>query len=367
MPTDHYATLGIARDATQDEIKAAYRRLARRHHPDANDRDPHATERFKEVSHAYEVLKDPEKRRRYDTFGDDRMGDGGFGGMASDFGGLSDLFSSFFGAGTGAPRRSGAARGSDVVSEIELTLEEAARGVRRQISIETMEECEICAGSGAAAGTFPSRCNECGGTGEIRQVRQSFLGSVMTASACPRCGGSGWRIVDACRACGGRGRVRSTQTLELDIPPGVDDGAQLRLSGRGEAGVRGGGKGDLYVGVSVAPHPVFKRSGDDLACEVPVPMTVAALGGTVEVPTLEGDEPVEVTPGTQSGAVVRLKNRGMPRLRGRGRGQLVARLKVQTPTDLSDEESELLERLARLRKEPVGGRGLLGKIREAFH
>lgn len=358
---DHYEVLGLSRDATQEDIKRAYRNLARRHHPDANPGDPAAVERFKEVGRAYEVLSDPGKRQRYDMFGDD-------GGRAtvdfSDFGGVSDLFSSFFGSGVRS--RSGPSRGADIVAQVELSLEEAAWGIEREIEITTLRECSECAGSGAAPGTFPSRCPDCGGSGELRQVRRTFLGEVMTAAPCVRCGGSGEVITSPCPACGGRGRIEATEQVTLRIPAGVDDGAQLRVSGRGEAGPRGGRAGDLYVAIGITPHDVFRRSGDDLGCEVAVPMTVAALGGEVEVPTLDGPEVISVAPGTQAGEIKRLRGKGMSRLDGRGRGTLIALLQVATPTDLDDEQVELLARLARLRDEPVSQRGLFGRIKEAF-
>ncbi len=360
--SDHYATLGVARDAPPDEIKRAYRKLARQFHPDANPGDPEAAEHFKEVNRAYEVLSDPQKRSNYDTFGDERAGAAGF----SDFGGISDLFSTFFGgAATGASRR-GPGRGADILAEVELTLEEAAVGADREVEVATLVSCDVCAGSGSEPGTWPSRCSDCGGTGETRQVRRTVFGNVMTAATCPRCGGRGEEITSPCKNCRGRGRVQVTDTLTVQIPPGVDDGAQLRVSGRGEAGLRGGRSGDLYVAINVRPHEVFRRAGDDLACEVTVPMTIAARGGTVEMPTLEEPEPIEIEPGTQSGQVVRLRGRGMPRFGGRGRGELVGLLKVETPTDLSDEEVELLERFAKLRGERTGQRGLFDKIKEAF-
>lgn len=363
MSVDYYEILGVSRDASEEEIKSAYRRLARRLHPDAARDDPDAEERFKEITRAYEILSDRAKRQRYDLFGDEREGAAGF----SDISGISDLFTAFFGGPARGSRRRGPARGADVLAEVELTLEEAAAGVERELEVATLAECEECGGSGAAPGTFPTRCSGCGGTGEVRQVSRSFFGNVMTASSCPHCGGSGQEIVERCSRCSGRGRVQVTETLTVQIPPGVDDGAHLRVSGRGQAGVRGGGSGDLYVGINVTPHEVFRRAGDDLACEVSVPMTVAALGGHVEVPTLDGSEDIEIAPGTQPGEVVTLKGRGMPRLDGRGRGQLVALLKVETPRDLDPEQAELLQRLAELRGEDVGQKGLFDKIKEVFH
>jgi molecular chaperone DnaJ len=357
---DHYEVLGVSRTATHEEIKRAYRRLARAHHPDANAGDPVAEERFKEITHAYDVLSDVQKRQNYDTFGDARPGAAGFG----DFGGISDLFSAFFG-GAGGQRRT-TTRGDDVLAEVDLTLEEAAAGAERDVEIETLVECTECNGSGAAPGTYPSRCSDCGGTGELRTVRRTMLGNVMTASPCVRCHGSGQEISTPCNTCGGAGRVSVTDTLTVRIPPGIEDGAQLRVTGRGQAGVRGGRSGDLYVAIAIEPHPIFRRVGEDLGCEVSVPMTVAALGGTIEIPTLEEPETVEVKPGTQSGEVVRLRNQGMPSLQGWGRGQIVALLKVETPGELDEEQAELLARLAELRGEEAGQKGLFDRIKEAF-
>ena len=361
---DHYEILGVSRDASADEIKRAYRSLARQYHPDANPDDPEAAEHFKEVNRAYEVLSDPDKRQNYDMFGDERAGAAGFG----DMGGFSDLFSAFFGGGVGTRTRTGPTRGSDILAEIELTLEEAAAGVDREVEVTTLQECPDCHGSGAAPGTFPTRCRDCSGTGELRTVRRTMLGNMMTATTCPRCRGRGEEIVTPCKLCSGAGRVPVNDTLSVHVPAGVDDGAQLRVTGRGEAGMRGGRAGDLYVAVSIAPHPIFRRLGDDLACEVPVPMTVAALGGNVQVPTLDDPEIIEVEPGTQSGELVRLRGRGMPRLNGRGRGELVALLRVQTPRDLSTEEKDLLRRFADIHGDEVDkeGSGFFDKLREAF-
>jgi molecular chaperone DnaJ len=360
---DHYQTLGVSRDATQEEIKKAYRRLARELHPDANSSDPEAEERFKSVSHAYQVLSDPEKRRRYDTFGDDRAS-GGFSDFG-DFGGIGDLFSSFFGGG--GQRRSGPQRGADVLAHLELTLEEAATGAEKDIELDNFVQCQDCNGTGAAPGTSPESCPDCRGTGELREVRRTVFGNVMTAVPCARCRATGQIVTSPCRNCGGNGRIELTETLTVQVPAGVDDGARLRIGGRGQAGSRGGPAGDLYVNIGVQRHPVFTRVGDDLTLEVEVPMTIAALGGTAEIPTLDGPEEVEVTPGTQAGHIVRLRGKGMPRLGGRGRGELLASLKVVTPTKLTKEQANLLEQLAKLRGEEPAPRGLFDKIKEAFH
>ncbi|MEA2451663.1 MAG: molecular chaperone DnaJ [Actinomycetota bacterium] len=360
---DHYVSLGVNRDASQDEIKRAYRKLARELHPDAGHADPEAEERFKSVTHAYEVLSDPQKRQRYDTFGDDRAGAANF----SDFGGVSDLFSTFFGGGFGGQtRRRGPGRGSDILAEVVLTLEDAAEGTEREVEVTTLAECNDCHGSGAAPGTFPVQCTDCGGTGELREVRRTMLGNMITATTCPKCRGTGEEIVDRCKNCGGTGRVQVTDVLTVQIPPGVDDGSQLRVSGRGEAGLRGGVAGDLYVAIRVEEHPIFRRAGADLGCEVGVPMTVAALGGTIEIPTLDGTEPIEIEPGTQAGELIHLKGKGMPRLQGRGRGEIVAMLRVETPTDLTEEQEELLRRFADLRSEETGNKSVFDRIKEAF-
>lgn len=362
MSVDHYEILGVPRDATPDQIKKAYRRLARELHPDANPGDKDAEERFKQVSHAYEVLSDPTKREHYDRFGDERgMGAAGF----SDFGGISDLFATFFGGAQQRPH-SGPQRGADILAEVELTLEEAATGVERDVEVPTLVTCDRCEGSGASPGSYPTKCTTCSGTGELRQMRRTVFGNVMTAATCPTCSGSGHQILDPCSGCEGTGRKRVTEVHTVKIPSGVDDGARLRVTGRGQAGHRGGRSGDLYIEIYIKAHETFRRVGDDLGCEVTVPMTVAALGGRVSVPTLDGEEEVEIEPGTQSGEVIRLRDRGMPRLGGRGRGELVALLKVQTPTGLDRRQAELLEELARERGEETSPRGLFDKIKEAF-
>ncbi len=364
MTSNHYDTLGISRDASMEEIKRAYRRLARVHHPDANLGDPAAEERFKQVTSAYEVLSDPARRERYDTYGDDKAppGFGDFG----DLGGISDLFSTFFGGMGGTAQRRPPTHGSDVLAEVTMTLEDAATGVERQVEVTAFGECSDCTGSGAAPGTHPARCDSCGGSGELREVRRTLLGNVMTAAPCARCGGSGRVIMDPCRTCGGAGRVKLTDTLTVSIPAGVDDGAHLRVTGRGEAGVRGGRSGDLYVAVRIAEHEIFRRAGDDLACEVPVPMTIAALGGSVAIPTLGEPEDHDISPGTQSGEVVRLRGRGMPRVGRGGRGTLVALMRVETPTNLDPEQAELLAQFATLRNERAGHKGFFDKLKSSW-
>jgi molecular chaperone DnaJ len=381
MATDYYELLGVSRTASDDEIKKAYRRLARELHPDANPDDPSAHERFKDVSTAYETLRDPERRRRYDQFGPDgaRMGAGdpfGFGG-AGGGGGLGDIFEAFFGAAGGGfggaggrGGRGGPMRGADLELLVELEFEEAVFGVRREIRLRAPVPCDTCEATGAAPGTSVSTCSSCGGTGEVRRVRQSILGQMVTASPCPSCGGLGQTIASPCPDCRGEGRRTEEKTYEVDIPAGVDDGTQLRLPGRGAAGPRGGPLGDLYLHVRVRPHDRFRRDGQDLVAELHVPMTQAALGAHLSFATLDGDEDLVLPAGTQSGRVFSLRGRGVPSAGrgGRARGDLLVQVFVDTPVDLDKESEELLRRVAELRGEEVAPAetGFFSKIKSAF-
>jgi molecular chaperone DnaJ len=366
MATDYYEVLGVDRHASADDIKRAYRRLARELHPDANPGDPRTAERFKEVSVAYATLSDPEKRRRYDMFGPD----GAASGMAGDFG-LNDLFDAFFGGDPFGSRRrgpAGPARGPDTEVRLDITLEEAVHGATKVLDLHLPIICHACGGEGAAPGTHPQRCPACQGTGEVREVRRSILGQVMTAAPCTRCGGDGRVIPDPCTVCRGEGRLEGPRTIELDIPAGIADGQRLRLTGRGPAARRGGQPGDLYVGVRVAPHPEFERRGDDLFRVVPVPLTQAVLGARLLIDTVDGPEELLVEPGTQSGTVRRLRGRGVPNLATQRRGDLVVELRVVVPDRLTDEERALFERLAELRGEEVApaDQGFFSRIRSAF-
>ena len=340
---DLYGLLGVARDATPEEIKRAYRALARELHPDASG-DPATEDRFKEVTAAYEILSDPEKRARYD-----RGGVGGFGGAP--FGDVADLFEAFFGPGAfggrrSAQRRSRTQRGEDLFARVELAFEEAAFGARRELHLERLQACETCGGSGAAAGTSPSRCAGCGGAGQVQDVRQSIFGTVMTATPCRRCEGTGEEILDRCPTCRGRGREAAAAAVPVDIPAGVADGLEVRLTGAGHAGRAGGPPGDLYVSLAVAAHPVYARRGQDLFATLDVPMTTAALGGSVDVETLDATERVEIPAGTQPGDVLRVKGHGVPNLGRRGRGDLFLTVAVAVPRRLGRDERELLERFA---------------------
>jgi molecular chaperone DnaJ len=368
MPTDYYEVLGVSRDATDADIKRAYRKLAREHHPDANPDDPNAEARFKEVAVAYETLSDPQRRANYDRFGADGPGLGGdpFGG-----GGLGDIFEAFFG-GFGGPgggrQQAGPQRGSDLEVVAELEFETAVFGGEAAVRVNTLISCDTCEATGAAPGTHAATCQNCSGTGQVRRVRQSILGQMVTASPCPRCNGQGQVIDSPCTDCHGEGRKREQRTYTIEVPAGVDDGATLRLTGRGAVGPRGGGAGDLYVHLRVRPHERFARDGDDLVHELHVSMTQAALGAEIPLETLDGDEAIAIAPGTPTDKVLRLRGKGVPRLHGRGRGDLRLHVVVDTPTDLNAEQEELLRRLAELRGESIAepDGGLFSRIKSAF-
>jgi molecular chaperone DnaJ len=374
---DYYEVLGVSRSASDDEIKRAYRRLARQLHPDANGGDPEAEERFKEVTLAYETLGDPERRRRYDLFGPEAAHAQTAGGpdIGSFFGGggIGDLFDAFFGGSAfgGGQRmgaRGGPPRGEDLQTTVVLDLAEAVFGVRKDVTVTLPVRCETCGGTGARAGTTPVTCPECRGTGQVRRVRQSLLGQMVTASPCHRCGGLGEVVQSPCPACRGEGRRSEERTWSVDIPAGIDDGATLRLSGRGPAGPRGGPQGDIFVHIRVAMDERWSREGADLVHTLRIPMTQAALGAEIELDTLDGTEVLTIPPGTQSGRTFRLRGRGVPHLGGRGRGDLVVRVEVETPTDLTKSQADLLRRLAEERGEPVAPEdsGIFSRLRSAF-
>ena len=343
--TDHYEVLGVGRDATEDQIKKAYRKLARELHPDVNP-EPEAQERFKMVTHAYEVLIDVEQRRNYDMGGQNP-----FGGAAGF--GFGDIFDSFFGGGQSRGPRSRAQRGEDALLRIDLTLQEAVFGVAKAIDIETAVLCETCNGSCCQPGTDLKTCDICGGLGQISRQVRSLLGNVMTSQPCNACRGFGQVVQSPCIDCRGQGRVRAARTLDLDIPGGVEDGLRLQLQGQGEVGFAGGPSGDIFLDIRVKPDDVFGRDGDDLTCVLTVPMHDASLGCKVAIDTFDGSLDLEVSPGSQSGDQITVKGKGSQRLRAQGRGDLKVTLEVATPEKLDSKQKELLRQLAKLRKNDV--------------
>jgi molecular chaperone DnaJ len=391
VATDYYAVLGVQRDASQDDIKKAFRRLARELHPDVNP-DPKTQERFKEINTAYEILSDPQKKAAYDQGGDVFSGMGGFGqGAGFSF---TDIMDAFFGgqAGPGGATRGPRPRmrrGQDALIRLEIDLAEAAFGVARELKVDTAVVCTTCHGEGTAAGTHPVPCETCRGAGEVAHVQRSFLGEIRTLRPCAACRGFGTIIPDPCRECSGDGRVRSRRTLTVKIPAGVDTGTRVQLAEQGEVGPGGGPAGDLYVEIHVAEHPTFNRHGSDLHTTVAVPMTAAALGTKLTLPTLEADLvdadtsdgssgvetsfELEIKPGTQSGSSQVMRGRGVPGLRS-GRGDLVVTVLVETPVRLDPRQEELLRELAAIRNEekPTGqvreeSKGVFGRLRDAFN
>ncbi len=369
--SDFYSLLGVDRSATAEEIKKAYRKKARELHPDARPDDPASEAAFKQVAEAYEVLSDDTKRANYDRFGS-ANGPGG-GGDPFGGGGLGDLFDAFFNAGSGrggGGGPSGPQRGVDLEVVAQLDLEDTIRGVAQEVSVRTAVSCDTCEATGAAHGSSVETCSQCNGAGQVRQVRQSILGQMVTTSACPRCGGQGQIVTNPCADCSGEGRRVEDRTYTVDIPAGVSHGSTLRLTGRGAVGPRGGPPGDLYVEIRVRQHPVFERDGDRLLADLHVAMTQAALGAELVFDTIDGPVDIEVPAGSQNGRSFTVRDHGAPRLRGRGRGDLHLTLVVDTPTDLSEQEDDLLRQLAGLRDEAVAEPGsgkLFTKIRNAFH
>jgi molecular chaperone DnaJ len=341
---DYYEVLGVSKSASADEIKKAYRRLAMKHHPDRNKDDAASESKFKEVKEAYEVLRDSDKRAAYDRFGHDGLrgaGMGGPGGFSAE--GFSDIFGDVFGDIFGGGGRRGGPqvfRGADLGYELRLDLERAVSGDTVTIDVPSQVTCDVCDGSGAKKGTTPTQCSTCGGAGQVR-MQQGFFSIQQT---CPACKGAGTMISDPCENCHGRGRVRKTRTLSVKVPAGVDDGDRIRLSGEGEAGRNGGPPGDLYVEIRVNPHKIFARDGADLSCEVPISFSTAALGGEVELPTLEGNVSLKVPAGTQSGKVFRLRGKGVTTVRDPRQGDLFARVAVETPVNLTNDQKELLNK-----------------------
>jgi molecular chaperone DnaJ len=347
---DYYEVLGVQRNATEQELKSAYRKLALQYHPDRNPGDNGSEEKFKEINEAYAVLSNPDNRARYDRYGHAGVGSSGGAWGAADFGGfediLGDLFSDFFGGGRSA-RRGGAQRGADLRYDLEITLEQAAAGYKTNINIPRLEPCETCKGSGAAPGTTPVTCNTCGGAGQVR-FQQGFFSVSRT---CHQCRGTGRMITSYCKTCGGQGRVEKSHQIEIKIPAGVDTGARLKLAGEGEAGMGGGSKGDLYVVIHVKEHDIFERQGNNLYVNVPITFSQAALGAEIKVPTLDGEDTLTIPECTQTGSTFRVKGKGIVSLQGQGRGDLFVVTTIVTPTKLTREQKRLLEQLAAIEEE----------------
>ena len=368
--TDYYELLGVGRTASPEEIKKAYRRLARELHPDVNP-DLEHQEKFKMVTAAYEVLSDPEKRQMYDLGGDPLSNRGGGSPGGFDFGDVMDAF--FGGRGQRRGPRGRARRGQDALISITIDLTAAVFGEKKEIAVDTAISCEKCTGTGMTAGTEAVTCVMCKGHGEIQSVQQSFLGQVMTSRPCPTCQGHGSTIPHPCVECSGQGRVRHRRNLTIEIPPGVDTGTRIQLQGQGEAGPNAGPAGDLYVEIVVRGHDLFERQGDQLHCVVTIPMTSAALGTSINIETLDGPEDITIAASTQSGAVVTVKHKGATRLRSNARGDLFVHINVETPRKLTTEQQELLEKLAQIRDEKPNtivtrsdSTGVFSRLKEAF-
>lgn len=366
---DYYQVLGVSREATKEEIRRAYRRLARQYHPDVS-KAPDAEARFKEINEAYQVLNDDEKRAIYDHYGHAGLSQtdmGGFSGFG--FGGFDSIFEDFFGFGTRTAARQGPRRGEDLRYDLEITFEEAVFGCSKEIQVARQEVCPVCQGSGAEPGTTPVRCPECRGTGQIRRAQQSIFGAFVNVTTCPRCQGTGEVVNTPCSNCHGAQRVEHVRKLSVDIPAGVDDGVRVRLAGEGDAGLYGGPAGNLYVVVHVKPHHYFRRRDHDILLSININIAQAALGDEIKVPTLEGEHTLTIPAGTQTGAIFRLRGQGVPHLRGTGRGDEIVIVNVTVPTELTDRQRQLLIELGKtLGNEitPQSGRGFLDRLREAL-
>lgn len=354
---DYYDVLGVSKSADATEIKKAYRKLAMKYHPDKNQGDKEAEEKFKEINEAYEVLSDETKRRNYDQFGHEGVngqgfgGAGGFGGQG--FGGFDDIFGDIFGDmfgggfGGGRPRRRGPERGADIRQRVNISFEEAAFGKKVQVKINRSEECDECHGSGAKPGTSKKTCSTCNGSGQVQSVQRTPFGNIASTRTCSTCNGEGEVIESPCTKCHGKGSIRKTKTIEVDIPAGIDEGQMIKLSGQGELGVRGGPRGDLYIEVNVKSHQLFTREGYDIYLEMPITFAQATLGDKIQVPTLDGKVEYEIPEGTQTGTVFRLKGKGIPKLRSNVRGDQYVKVIVEIPKKLNDKQKELVRQFAK--------------------
>lgn len=369
---DYYEVLGVSRDSGDEEIKKAYRRLAREYHPDVNKKDPQAEAKFKEINEAYHVLSDPQKRAAYNQFGH-AGAEGNFAGGAGGFGGFGDFDFDIFGdifdlfRGGGRRRRTGPERGADLRVDLAIEFKDAVFGSTTTVTVPRVEVCPVCHGNRAKPGTAIKTCPRCQGTGEVHYVQNTAFGRFSTVRTCEQCGGEGKTIETPCPECAGEGRIRRRRKIKVKIPAGVDNGFKLRVPGEGEAGRRGGPAGDLYVFLNVRPHPVFKRQGDNILLEQPISFVQAVLGGMVEVPTLEGAAEIKVPEGTQTGTLFRLRGKGIPRLHGHSRGDQLVRVKVQIPTKLNTDQRDAVYKLAAAFGEDLPeDKGFFDKVRDAF-
>ena len=372
---DYYEILGISKDADEKEIKSAFRKLAKQYHPDLNPDDKDAEAKFKEVNEAYEILSDPERKAKYDQFGHAAFDQSnGFGGGAgfNDFGDIfGDIFGDFFGGGfSGSTRtqRTGPKAGSDLKIKLDITFEEAAFGTKKEIKINRIEKCHVCEGTGAKKGTSKKTCPTCQGSGSIRTVQRTPFGQFASTKICSTCSGTGEVVEEPCTSCSGSGKERKTRKLSINIPAGVDTGSVIPLRGEGNHGERGGPAGDLYVYINVNPHEIFERDGNDVWCEIPITFAKATLGGSIEVPTIEGKVKYDVPEGTPTGTVFRLKNKGIKNLRGAGKGDQYVRVKIEVPKKLSEKQRNILEQFANEMGEKVDNdkKGFFGKMKDAF-
>lgn len=373
---DYYEILGLSKDASEGDIKKAYRKVAKECHPDLNPNDKEAEQRFKDASEAYEVLGNAEKKAQYDQYGHAGMNgqaSGGFGGGFSG-GGFGDIFEDIFdmfgGGGSGGARRQGPTRGADIRSGMNITFEEAAFGVEREVKIERTEDCSTCSGTGAKPGTDKKTCEKCSGTGQIKFAQNTPFGQIVRTAACDECQGTGEKIESPCSSCHGTGREKKIKTLNVQIPAGVDTGSVISLRGEGEAGEKGGPRGDLYIYIEVEPHKIFEREGTNLYCEVPISFSQAALGADLKVPSLEGTLKYTIQPGTQTGTTFRMKGKGIASLRGGRKGDLFIKVKVEVPTKLNDRQRELIKELAKESGEEIGSskkKSIIDKVKDVFH
>ena len=353
---DFYEVLGLSKGASDDEIKKAYKKMARKYHPDLNPDNKEAEEKFKEVNEAYEILSDADKKARYDQFGhagvDPNFGAGGFGGGFDggfDFGDLGDIFGSFFGGGFGGGRRTNPnapQRGESIRVSVTISFEEAAFGCEKEVTVERMEACDTCHGSGCAAGTSPEVCPDCRGSGQVQVRRQTPMGVFATTTTCPKCGGKGRIIQQPCGDCHGSGSVRKRKTIKASIPAGIDNGQTISVRGQGHAGKNGGPAGDLLITITVRPHELFRREGTSVLCEAPITFAQAVLGAELEIPTIDGKVKYDLPEGTQSGTTFRLKGKGIPSINGRGRGDQYVTVYIETPRDLNRDQKEALKKFA---------------------